>query len=122
MLIRSTQKYPLEAYETFSMEYATLLLGRAYRRSSKLTSLPFFSVPSIMLAWGLVMTLMCLVNSYHGLIMFVFSSNEQVSMVGHSSDGRLQSSDIPWLGRGRSFPRCDVLYLALVRASFVWVL
>ncbi|EIM82963.1 MFS general substrate transporter [Stereum hirsutum FP-91666 SS1] len=25
-------------------------------------------IPSIMLAWGLVMTLMCLVNSYHGLI------------------------------------------------------
>lgn len=73
-----------------------------------------------MLAWGLVMTLMCLVNSYHGLIMFVLFPNEwTVSMVGYSSDGRLQSPDIPWIGRGRSFPRCDVLHLALVREIFV---
>ena len=27
-------------------------------------------VPFIMVAWGTIMSLMCLVNSYHGLVMY----------------------------------------------------
>ena len=37
-------------------------------RHTTITS--YNTVPFIMVAWGTIMSLMCLVNSYHGLVMY----------------------------------------------------
>jgi hypothetical protein len=58
------QQYLTEAHETFAVEYDIYL----YRFSIQLI---VFAVPSIMVAWGTVMTLMCLVKTYHELVVYV---------------------------------------------------
>jgi hypothetical protein len=71
-------------------------------------------VPSIMVAWGLVMTLMCLVNSYTGLIMSVRIDNTRIEILIFI----LQRSSVP--GSHRSWIVCgQVLQLGVCTNSVV---
>lgn len=64
-----------------------------------------------MIAWGLVMTLMCLVDSFRSLVMCV----ELTHMMKTNTLTMLwQSPIVPGLDGGRFIPWSDLLHLSLV--------
>jgi hypothetical protein len=77
--------------------------------------LTIYIVPSIMVAWGIVMTLMSLVKSFQGLVVCVLCGphvHSPPNLTYHLSIQ--QRTHFPRPDRSGSLPRCDLLYLPMV--------
>jgi hypothetical protein len=70
-------------------------------------------VPSIMIAWGMIMTLMCLVNTYQGLIM----CETRVISFSTVSAHLVQSSHLSRTSRRGVVPWRGILSFSLVSSS-----